>query len=468
MTNRSLLLVVATIAVAIALLFVRPHATPGPLMRDFEAYHAAGATWDRQGDPYGRDIWSAEAIVPGVDPSRDEMLPFVGPPFGLPIWGLLARLPYANAVRIWSLVLTGALIGTILLTLRVARIPLTFTNALAAAALAIGFAPMTSDLALGQVALLSFFAALVAVVSVPRNAALATIATVVAGLQPNVALPLVVLAMRRRGLAILGAALLVAFALGAWAWAYGAQWPLAYTTILAHHGAAEVLAAIQHTPAAIAFGFGALPSVALQIGRIVAIAVAIFGILAITRLRSPQHRFVVACALVPFVSGFFHEHDFLVTFAAALWCARLAKGPTRAFALLGTVLVAIDWLGLAQRTDGVAQSALLASAAVCGFLVLGEERPQSALTWAPLLLVAALFTGAAMLAHAYPAPIWPDAMGAYHASIGATLAQIWNEEQVRTGLLVQVPAWAALRMLPLVGCALLAVATAKSAQPESI
>ena len=55
-------------------------------MRDFESYWAAGSAWSAGDDPYSRQIWRAERLVPGVNANREELLPFVGPPFGLPLW----------------------------------------------------------------------------------------------------------------------------------------------------------------------------------------------------------------------------------------------------------------------------------------------------------------------------------------------------------------------------------------------
>ena len=72
-------------------------AAAGPFARDFEAYYAAGATWNAGGDPWSRDVWRVERTIPGVDATRDELLPFVGPAASLPLWSLLARLPFGVA-----------------------------------------------------------------------------------------------------------------------------------------------------------------------------------------------------------------------------------------------------------------------------------------------------------------------------------------------------------------------------------
>ena len=77
----------------------------------------------------------------------------------------------------------------------------------------------------------------------------------------------------------------------------------------------------------------------------------------------------------------------------------------------------------------------------------------------PAALVPALLFAAAAWAGAHaPMPVWPDALGNYHAPAGATIAAIWSAEQRAAGLHAAVPVWALLRALSLLGCALLAAA----------
>ncbi len=181
------------------------------------------------------------------------------------------------------------------------------------------------------------------------------------------------------------------------------------------------------------------------------------AIAVITCVRDRFARFAAFAALVPFVAGFFHEHDLIVAFAAAGWTALRTRDLPRILALLGTLLVCIDWLGIAQRPTGLAQSLLLAIAAFAAFVALGDERelPRSLLAAIP---IGALIAVAASLALRYPAPIWPDALGPFHAAAAAPIANLWLAEQRASGLLAAVPAWAFLRTLSLLGCALLAYA----------
>ncbi len=193
--------------------------------------------------------------------------------------------------------------------------------------------------------------------------------------------------------------------------ANGWAWPLRYARVAVAHGSAERFAAIQFSPASLAYGFGATPRASEAIGVVVGVLAIGAAIALALRAGDPFARFAAFSALAPFVAGFFHEHDLLVAYAAALWCALRARGAARAVALAGTLLVAIDWLGLAQRPTGIAQSALLAAAAFAAFVALGDglaPRPSFAI----VAVVAVVFAAAASLAAHFPAPIWPDALGA--------------------------------------------------------
>ncbi|HEY8310638.1 MAG TPA: hypothetical protein VIG47_08780, partial [Gemmatimonadaceae bacterium] len=54
-----------------------------------------------------------------------------------------------------------------------------------------------------------------------------------------------------------------------------------------------------------------------------------------------------------------------------------------------------------------------------------------------------------------PAPIWPDAM---HGTpqLSGPVASVWHDELQRTGQFAVQPVWAGLRLLTLLGCALIA------------
>ena len=86
--------------------------------RDIRLYLAAGATWVSGSPVYQR----APLVVLPVDPSR---LPFVYPPFLLPIFGALSKLPEQAAIVIWEVAAIGAVIaGLKLLGIRSRWIPI--------------------------------------------------------------------------------------------------------------------------------------------------------------------------------------------------------------------------------------------------------------------------------------------------------------------------------------------------------
>jgi Glycosyltransferase family 87 len=452
------LLAAACLVIAAALLLARPAATPGPLLRDFEAYWGAGATWNARADPYERAIWNAEREVPGVDARRDELLPFIGPPATLPLWSLLARLPYTTAAVAWWSILALSLLALAPLLIRAGGASITPFSFLATLALAVAFGPVTSDLALGQIALPALLGAVALTLLADRSLAAATAGACLAFAQPNLALALASqLGRNCATLAIVGGAV-VTYVLGAFT--MGPQWPFGYARAAFAHGGAERFVAIQLTPASTAYGFGAPARDAELVATVVALAAIAAALAIAVRVRDRFARLAAFAALLPFASGFFHEHDLTVAYPAAVWCALQARGRTRAIALAGTLLVAIDWLGLAQRPTGIIQSLLLAIAAFCAFTALGE-RSDSRIPLGAAIALAPLFAVAASLAVHNPAPVWPDSLGAFHAAANATVAAVWMAEQRAGGLLHAAPLWAFLRSLSLLGCALLAYAIAR-------
>jgi hypothetical protein len=457
--NRSRwLLTFAFALIAVAVLAARPSPTPGPFLRDFEAYWGAGTTWNAHADPYGREIWNAERTVGGVDVSRDEILPFVGPPAALLVWSALAHLPYDAAARLWWAFLALGTLALAAVAVRASTLRVAPSLFLAAVALAAAFGPVTSDLALGQVAVLSFLGASIVAL---RSRQIATtglapsaVAAFVAFFQPNVALGLASQIGLNRTTTAMALGGVGTYAAGTLF--LGWDWPTQYARTLFSHESVERFSAIQLTPAAIAHGAGASSVAAALVAALTAIAAIAVAILLWQQIADPFARFAAFAPLAPFVATFFHEHDLVVAYVAAAWCAVRATGPARGLALAGTLLVAIDWLGLAQRPSGIAQSALLASAAVCAFTALGPAngwRAVAAAVWP----VAAIFLLAAWSAASHPAPVWPDALGPFHAASAASLPNVWHQEQLRTGLLAVNPGWSLLRALSLMGCALLSL-----------
>ncbi len=432
-------------------------------------------------------MWSVERTIRGVDASRDELLPYVGPAAALPLYGALARLQHPAAVGIWTAALVTAFFALVLAALALARAPSRgVVAALGALVLAGASGPVTSDVALGQAALLAAAAIACALLAYERavrrangTSARATgsrllnvpalfggaSATLVAAIQPNLALALVARMRDRAALfaAALGAA---AFAVLTLAAGRGPHGFAAYVHRLGEHGRAERFITIQHTPAAIAWSFGAPAALAQAVGAACALAAIGLTIAAIVRARlGARDGTLLALAALPFAVPFFHEHDFVVELLPLLVLAATASGPARALAGVAAVLIGADWLDLAQRPAADAEIAALAFAVVCGFVLLGRGARATRADLAPFAALAVLACAAIPLARAHPAPTWPDALPAgYRAPANADASAVWAGEQHAAGLDARDPAWAALRALPLTGCILLGFAIVGGAQ----
>lgn len=421
-------------AVAAATLFARPHPTPGPPMRDFEAYYAAGTLWNAGGDPYSQAIWRAEKGLPGVDRSRYEALPFVAPPALLPPLGVIAKLRFGTANVVWRILLIAALAGLALITLRLAQTRISLIAFAAIAGAAVGFGPATSALALGQLALPAMFFTSLAALWPPASLA--------AWIQPNVGLALI-----SRTPAWIGALVFAAICYAV----VGASGAQHYAAAIHRHSNAERFAAIQITPAAVAYGFGASAAAADVIGVLAALAAIGLWFTFVRRTSDGTACFCATSALLPLAMPFFHEHDFIVLFVPSLVYAIRCERRLWPLAAFGAVLAGTDWLGLAQRPDATVQVLLLTGALACALIALRDEIdarmfavPAAALT----LLVLAAF-----LAHTHPLGVWPDAMGALPKNVASLdIASAWNAQQRASGLFVQQPVWALLRLLSLIGC----------------
>jgi Glycosyltransferase family 87 len=455
---RNGLLGVSCALILVALTAARPVSTWGPLLRDFEAYWGAGRTYNAHDDPYGRAIWRAERMVPEVNPNHEEVLPFVGPPATLLLWGALARFGYQTASVIWWIVLVIALAALIGLSLRAAGAPVSAVSFLAGLALAIGFGPVTGDLALGQVAMIAFLGAtIVAFHPQPHEGRLTvkTIASFIAFLQPNVSIGLISQLGRNRTTLAIVAGALVGYVVGALA--FGWNWPIAYGHLVRSHEAGERFSAIQLTPAAIAYGFHLSAAMTTVVAATLAVMAVLGGAVIWRAVTDRFARFAAFSAMAPLVATFFHQHDLVSAYPAAIWCGLRTRGGVRIVALLGTILVAVDWLGLAQRPNAIVQSALLAGAAIAAFTALAERVELRGLLFAGIAIVT-LFGGATSIAVAHPVPVWPYHLGAFAPPASWPIAIVWQQEQQRNGLQAAVPAWSLLRTLSLLGGALLALA----------
>ncbi len=401
-------------------------------------------------------MWNTERTIGGVDASRDELLPYVGPAAALPLFGALARLPQPVAVRIWTGLLGAAFGALVIASLALAGtrrvLPL-----LGGLALGLASGPATSAIALGQAALISAAGIACALVAFERRAVAAgALATLVAAVQPNLVLALIARMRDRTALlcAVLAATAFAALTLAAGGGPHGFA---EYVHRLGEHGRAERFVTIQHTPAAIAWALGAPAALAQAAGIACALAAVAATAAAIVRARlGARDGTLLAIAALPLAVPFLHEHDFAIELIPLLVLAVRARGAARAAAGIAAVLVGVDWLGLAQRPAADAQILVLGAAVACAFVALGGGARAARAELAPLAALLVLACAAVPLARAHPAPTWPDALPpGYRAPAGADASAVWAGEQRAAGLDERQPAWGALRALPLAGCIVL-------------
>ncbi len=448
---------VCAILALVALFFARPHQTPGPAMRDFEAYYAAGTVYASGGNPYGTQIWNVERTVPGVTAHRFELLPFVSPPATLPFWSWFARFSFADAAITWRVILILAAACLNLLALRLCGIAFNWASIASIVLCFVGFGPATSAVALGQLALPAFAVAVSAFALAETAPPLSAVASAIAWSQPNIALTLIAQLRVIRGAVAFFSGFAIFVACNA-ALA-GTQGLLGYWRVLAAHGVAERFSAIQITPGAVAYGFGAPSGVAASIGIACTLLAVLAWIALMLRSTDRVARFCLTCTLLPFALPFFHEHDLIVAFIPAIVLA-VGSRSSRAAATGGAILVAVDWLGLAQRPDGALQTCLLAGAFAGALLTLPRQLTRGVARAAVAVL--ALVAIAAIGAQYDRAPIWPDAMRPLSAAAyRMPAADVWRAETAATGLFDRNAGWALLRSFSLAGCGLLTYAAAR-------
>ena len=397
------------------------------------------------------------------------MLPFIGPTASLPLWSLLARLPFRVARVVWEVILVGALAALVLAALALAGAEVTPARAVAAFVLAATSGPVLSAIALGQAALLGAAATAVAFLALERRSPWAIGAAFLAAIQPNIALPLAVRCGDRRGVALLTAAVFAFFSVTLAVGGVGGL--LAYTQRLRLHAEAERYTTIQHSLPAIVASFGVSHASANAVtGAISLVLVAALIVVTVRLRKKPLIAACIAVAVLPLVVPFFHEHDFAIDIFPVLVLLLRGDARLRAIAGVAAVMTLVDWFGLAQRPPATVQIACLtvavaAAGALAGLRRDERDRRETLAAVAPLIAAALLVACAVPLAHAFAAPTWPDLLGPYRAPPGADIATIWSQESRLAGLDTPVAAWGLLRSIPLAGCVLLAFASVLSASP---
>jgi hypothetical protein len=449
---------------ALAYLAWLPSSTMGLPISDFSAYWAAGRTWLHGGDPYGVGIWNIEQTLPGFNPSRVELLPFVGPPLSLPLWAAFSAIPYAGAAFAWSVVLVGCVAVMIVLCARLAERRLGRSDAASLLLLAVSSGPIVTGISAGQAALPAVAAVVVAVFCAARRRWISmAVATFVAGLlKPNDALVLIATFGELMALySVGGSAIVSGFANVSIT--HGFRGIMAYAGVIMNQNAAERTFLFQFAPASIAYGFGLARQAAVDFGAVLT-ALAIVTIVAAIRWTRANlvDAAAIACTVFPFIPPYEHEPDTVIALLPALLVVFGARGWTWALGATGTVLLFMNPFALTQGWPGTTFAVTMAAVAALQLAALAplECRPVRYIPLAVVPLV--LFLG--FLAPPNRLSIWPAPPAArVIVKPGASPSAIWNAELVALQLDTQRPWVSLLRLLTLGGCACIGAAMVRTA-----
>jgi hypothetical protein len=455
---------VLVIISALAYLAWLPSSTMGLPISDFSAYWAAGGTWLHGGDPYGVGIWNIEQTLPGFNPSRVELLPFVGPPLSLPLWAAFSAIPYVCAVLVWSAVLIGSVAVMIVLSARLAERRIGRGDAASLLLLAVSSGPIVTGISAGQAALPAVAAVVVAVFCAARRRWVSmAIATFIAGLlKPNDALVIIATFGELMALYSVGASAIVS-GLANLSITHGFRGIMGYFGVITNQDAAERAFLFQFAPASIAYGFGLALQAAIDFGAVLS-ALAIVAIVAAIRWTRANlvDAAAIACAIFPFIPPYEHEPDTVIALLPALLIVFRARGWTWALGATGTVLLFINPFALTQGWPGTTFAVTMAAIAALQLAALAppECRP---VRFVPLAVVPLVFF-LGLLAPPNRLSIWPAPPPARVVVMpGASPSAIWNAELAALQLNTQRPWVSLLRLLTLGGCACIGAAMVRIA-----
>ncbi|MEA2687462.1 MAG: hypothetical protein QOD51_69 [Candidatus Eremiobacteraeota bacterium] len=417
---------------------------------DFRVFWCGGQAALAGGNPYLYEPLHACEQRYGtafLTASPNLVMPFVLPPYDIPVFEAFARLPLQLAELLFVALDAIALAVGVVLVSASARVPL----GLCAAALCMSVG--LPSLSLGQLAPLELCAlALTAFALSRRRDALAGACAVLTLLQPHagafVVIAVAVLVPRARlALAVALAALAAVTA------AVTAAVPTWYLGALAQHAVAEARSAQQysltyllayfHTPAGVALALGELSTCVMLVTAIVLSSAALRR-----GLRSAVVYVPAACAVLG--GTFVHVSQIALAVPAALLLFRHgASRPARALGAAGVVLLAIPWPFPVMLKHTLA--AALVVLAVTGWYVLGARLR--------LVLAAVLGCWLALIPIENRPPPAERTAILQHARATEIASVSWAAAIAQTSspeprdLLVKLPTW--LGLIAVLGAALL-------------
>jgi hypothetical protein len=317
---------------------------PSVLNYDFRAFYCAGFVADRGADPYRAEpLRTCERTVSDQYlPKSNVVIPAPLPGYVIAFFGLLARLPFTAAAWLWSLLLLGAVVATVIALRAVTALPVAVV--IAAVGLADGWATLVTGqlvpLVVAGVAMCGWFLE-------RRRVFAAGCAAAVTLIEPHAGIPvclaLIYFVPRTRIVVVASLALAAALSIGVLGWQTSVEY---VARVIPTQVSAESAAQEQYSLTYALHRFGASDQLAIAVGNLSYVVAVLFGVVLGGRLGAKTQE----AAFIPFVPAaaavvggpYVHLHQIAAAIPAALLCAARAPVHHRAF-VWAVLLLAIPW-----------------------------------------------------------------------------------------------------------------------------
>lgn len=341
-------LAVGFLACIILVLAICPTARPIGILRDFNAFYCAGEAVGQNADPYRTEPMGTCERRPKPDEfqaGRENLtLPAPLPPYDFAILEPISRLPYVEAVILWTTILLLSYVAITYMLADMTRIQPGIVAMILGPTVAYGCS------VLGEIIPITLAGIVFAAWMHERDKpVLSALGAVVGMTSPHVGLPVIAalgLCVPKTRLPIAIGALGLAATCVALV-GYDVTWEY-FKEVLPAHAISEISSSSQMSLTALAHAFGARDHVAVSLGTLSYLAMFALAVGAAREfsLRNARDSLVVLAPIAMILLGGVFLH--VTQMAAALPCALILYGRTtgwtRRIVACGATLVAVPWV----------------------------------------------------------------------------------------------------------------------------
>jgi len=419
---------------------------PSAFQYDFVAFYCASSVALDGADPYRTEPLRAceHRVGHAFRPDSKLVVPAPVPGYGLALIAPLAKLPFPIAAILWTALLVGAYVVSVITLVRLTGLSPPLVAA--ATALSVGYL----SIELGQLVPIAIAALCLAGLALERERwRSAAACCALAAIEPQLALPAIAALFLMRAASRIP--LTVAFAaLGAASLALlGVARNVEYLTSVVHaQVASEITRADQISLAAVAYRLGMSVDSAAAWGTFTyfaALAAGVWlGVVAARRMNSPAALVLIPPAIALLGAPYVHTHHLAAAIPAALLLA--GRSQAKLPAALAAFLLCVPWITPYDATPLLPLDALAIALLAHGLLKIS---PLGSATLGALAAIA-LFA-----AHAALVPLVPPLPSAYAALGPNDLAEMgwkilvgatFHDNRILFTLLA-LPAWGAMAAL---------------------